>query len=112
MLKRTVNFILRREECKNIPVRVHIICEGQVLPPPQKFEQQAEICKEKKAQERQRCQKDCAISKLIWMLKIMMKYTLIDFLLITLFMVGQGEITYKLSTIILIKNLQFTNYSS
>ena len=48
MLKRTVNFILRREECKNIPVRVHIICEGQVLPPPQKFEQQAEICKEKK----------------------------------------------------------------
>ena len=57
----------------------HIICEGQVLPPPQKFEQQAETCKEKKAQERQRCQKDCAISKLIWMLKIMMKYTLINF---------------------------------
>ena len=79
MLKRTVNFILRREECKNIPVRVHIICEGQVLPPPQKFEQQAETCKEKKAQERQRGQKDCTISKLIWMLKIMMKYTLINF---------------------------------
>ena len=31
MLKRTVNFILRREECKNIPVRVHIICEGHRL---------------------------------------------------------------------------------
>ena len=72
----------------------HIICEGQILPPPQMFEQQAEVCKEKKAQERQRCEKDCTISKLILMLKIMMKYTLINFSLITLFMVGQGEITY------------------
>ena len=57
----------------------HIICEGQILPPPQMFEQQAEVCKEKKAQECQRCQKDCTISKLILMLKIMMKYTLINF---------------------------------
>ena len=42
-----------------------IICEGQVLPSSQMFEQQAEICQKKKAQKRPRCQEDSAIPELI-----------------------------------------------
>ena len=77
MLQRTVNFILRREECQNIPVKVvtlfvkvkffHLLkCLNNRL----KYA-------EEKAQKHQRWQEDSAIPKLILM--ILMKYKLMIF---------------------------------
>ena len=77
MLQRTVNFILRREECQNIPVKVVTLFVKVKFFHRLKCLNNRLKYAEEKAQKRQRWQEDSAIPELILM--ILMKYKLMIF---------------------------------
>ena len=77
MLQRTVNFILRREEYQNIPVKVVTLFVKVKFFHRLKCLNNRLKCVEEKAQKRQRWQEDSAIPELILM--ILMKYKLMIF---------------------------------